>query len=73
MAADSEWIETWLASVAEGRATMSQRSAASVERNGGVEAAVRAAQARGVHLVRLIDDEGKPLIAASLHPFKTLC
>ena len=68
MAVDGEWIETWIASVAEGRTTMSQRSAASVDRNGGVKAAIEVAQARGVHLVRLIDDEGKALIAASLHP-----
>lgn len=69
MRSDAEWMETWIASVAEGRATMSQRSLATVERNGGVAFAVEAAKARGVHLVRLTDDEGKVVIAASLHPF----
>lgn len=73
MVADASWLEAWIASVADGQATMSQRSLASVERNGGVAAAVSAARARGVHLVRLTDDEGKALIAASLHPFETLC
>lgn len=73
MALETEWIETWIASVAEGRATMRQRSVASVERNGGIDRAVEAAQARGVHLVRLTEDEGKALIAASLRPFETLC
>ena len=73
IAVDGEWIEAWIASVAEGRVTMSQRSAASVDRHGGVKAAIKAAEARGLHLVRLIDEEGKALIAASLHPFETLC
>lgn len=73
MASEDGWMETWIASVADGSATMSQRSVASVERNGGIDSAVEAARARGVHLVRLTDDEGKALIAASLHPFETLC
>ncbi len=58
MASDTDWIDTWIASVAEGRATMSQRSRASVERNGGIGRAVETAQARSVHLVTLTDDEG---------------
>lgn len=73
MASDGEWMEAWIASVADGEATMSQRSVASVERHGGIGKAVEAARARGVHLVRLTDDEGKVLIAASLQPFETLC
>ena len=73
MASDDGWMETWIASVADGRATTSQRSVASVERNGGIGRAVEVARASGVHLVRLTDDERRALIAASLHPFETLC
>lgn len=73
MKPDPSWMDTWIGSVAEGKATMSQRSMASVERNGGIEKAVEVARARGVHLVRLTDDEGKVLLAASLHHFESLC
>lgn len=73
LTSDADWIEAWIAAVADGRATMSQRSAAAVERHGGVEAVIAAARSRGVHLVRLTDDRGKTLIAASLHPFEPLC
>lgn len=73
MTTGKEWIEAWIASVADGRAAMSQRSVASIDRNGGIEEAIKAATARGVHIVRLVDDEGKTLIAASLQAFETLC
>ena len=52
---------------------MSQRSFASIEAHGGIDAAVAAADARGVHLLEVIDDKGVPLIAASMTPFKVLC
>lgn len=51
---------------------MSQRPMSSIEAHGGVEQAVRAAKARGVHLVQLADDHGKLLVAARRHPFRTL-
>ncbi len=67
-----DWMSSWLDALQDGRATMSQRSRSAVERNGGVAEAIAAAEARGVHLVELTDDEGKILIAASRHPFRTL-
>lgn len=70
---DDSWIETWLDAVANGSATMSQRRLSSVERHGGTSAAVAAATKRGVHLAKVIDDQGIVLIAASLHPFEALC
>ena len=70
---DDSWLGDWLDSVASGAAAMSQRAVASVESHGGVDAAVAAARARGVHLLRLTDDKGKALIAASREPFETLC
>lgn len=70
---DGDWIERWIDAVADGSATMSQRRLGSVERNGGVAAAVTAARARGVHLAKLTDDEGNVIVAASLHPFEPLC
>ena len=72
MATGVVWIETWIASIADGRVTMSQRSLSSIDRNGGIDEAVKVAKARGVHLVRLTDEEGKALVAASLSPFETL-
>lgn len=59
MAADADWMEAWIGAVDDGRETMSQRSVAAVERNGGIESAVGMARSRGVHLVRLTDDGGK--------------
>ena len=44
----------------------------SVEKHGGINALKREAKRRGVHLVRLEDDKGNDLIAASLKPFKVL-
>ena len=60
-------LEGWLDAVASGRADMSQRGVRWVEAQGGLDLVVAAAKHRGVHLVRLTDDEGKVLIAASLH------
>ncbi|MBS0361778.1 MAG: hypothetical protein JSR98_10385 [Proteobacteria bacterium] len=70
---DDRWIEGWLDGVVSGRSTMSQRVASSIEAHGGMDRAVAAARARGVHLVELTDEHGKRLVAASLKPFKTLC
>lgn len=70
--ADEQWLATWLDAVADGSATMSQRAAASIDKPGGFDAAVAAAQARGVHLVALTDDKGNALVAVSVHPFKSL-
>jgi hypothetical protein len=67
------WIEEWLDAVVSGRSTMSQRSLRSIEAHGGIDPIVAAAKARGVHLVQLTDDKDQPLVAASMHPFKTLC
>ena len=67
------WIEDWLDGVASGGAKMSQRALTSIEAHGGLEPVIAAARARGVHLVKLTDDHGKTLIAASLEPFETLC
>lgn len=68
------WAKRWIDSVADGKATMSQRKLTSIERHGGgIEAVTAAAQARGVHLLLLIDDQGERLIAASKGPFKVLC
>ena len=72
--ADEAWFAKWLDAVAAGSATMSQRARTSIDAHGGIEAAVAAAQARGVHLVQLTDDDkGKVLVAANREPFETLC
>ncbi len=70
---DAGWIKSWLDSVASGKATMSQRKRSSIDAHGGLEAAVSAARAAGLHLVQLTDDEGHVLVAASRAPFETLC
>jgi hypothetical protein len=70
---NKDWIDAWLDSVVSGKSTMSQRVMSSIEIHGGLDRVVSAAQARGVHLVQLTDDHGKELVAASLHPFRTLC
>ncbi len=69
-----QWAADWLGTVADGSNPMSRRKLASIEKHGGGLDAVRAvAQARGVHLLLLIDDRGSELVAASLHPFKVVC
>ena len=67
------WIAAWLDAVADGSATMSQRMKSAIDAHGGVELAQASAIERGVHLVELTDDKNRKLIAASRHPFKTLC
>ena len=66
-------LNGWLSSIVSREATMSQRGVRWVEQQGGLDAVVAAAKTRGVHLVQLKDDHGKTLIAASMHPFTTLC
>ena len=66
-------FEEWVNSVAEGAATMSQRNLRWVEANGGIDKLVEVARQRGIHLVRLTDDKGNDLLAASQEPFQTLC
>lgn len=66
-----EAIGAWLDAVADGSATMSWRQVAWAERNGGLSALVE--QAQGVHIVRLTDDQGTEVLAASRHPFTSLC
>ena len=69
-----QWAVDWLDSVADGSITMSQRKLSSVEtRGGGLEAVKTLAQQKGVHLLRLEDDKGNELIAASVKPFKVVC
>ena len=71
---DDAWASDWLAAVAAGSNTMSQRSLATIEKRGGGLGAVRAvAKRKGVHLVLLEDDRGNKLVAASVKPFKVIC
>ena len=67
------WIAEWLDAVQDGRASMSQRRRSSVDQNGGLEEVIAAAKQRDVHLTELTDDRGNLLIAASRHPFRSLC
>lgn len=68
------WTEKWLAAVADGSLTMSQRKLSAVEQKGGGLARVRAAARKHrVHLVLLEDDHGEQLLAASLKPFRVIC
>lgn len=69
----SQDFDDWISAVASGAATMSQRNLKWVEANGGVVQLVDAAKKRGIHLIRLTDDKGNELFAASHHPFQTLC
>lgn len=72
--AGEAWAAAWLDGVASGASTMSQRRLSSIEaRGGGLAAVRRLAQARGVHLLRLTDDRGDELVAASRHPFGVIC
>ena len=67
------WLANWLDSVANGKAKMSQRALLSIEKHGGLETAIAAAQARNLHLIKVVDERGMVVVAASLHPFETLC
>lgn len=63
----------WLDAVADGYGAASHRPVAVIERHGGLDAAIAAAKCRNVHLVELMDDSGKRLVAASRTPFRSLC
>lgn len=65
--------DAWLDDVAAGRLAMSQRAMTTVAARGGIARVIAAATVRGVHLLRLTDDMGKVLIAASRKPFEVLC
>ena len=68
-----QWLKKWLDSVADGSSTMSQRKLTSIEGKVGLVAARKAARQRKVHLLRLTDDRGEELIAASRKPFTVVC
>lgn len=70
---DAEWLARWIGAVRDGRASMSQRARSSIDAHRGLATAVAVARENGVHLVELTDDKGKRLVAASLHPFTSLC
>ena len=68
---DQAWFARWMASACR-TGTMSQCKRTAIDAHGGLERAVEAARAEGVHLVLLTDDHGDELVAASLHPFRVL-
>lgn len=70
---DRAWIGAWLDAVAAGYGTVSRRPLRTIERHGGLEAAIAAAQSRSVHLAEMMDETGKRLVAASRLPFRSLC
>ena len=68
------WTRSWLDAVASGASTMSQRKRASIEaKGGGLESVKAAALKKNIHLLRLFDDQGNEIIAASLDPFEVVC
>ncbi len=70
----SRWASQWLDAVANGSNIMSQRRLTSVlERGGGLEAVRSVAEAKGVHLLLIEDDQGHRLVAASIRPFEVIC
>ena len=71
--AEIDWLAKWLDAVQEGSATMSQRARSAIDKHGRLPAAIAEAEARKVQLVELTDDKGKLLVAASRHPFRSLC
>lgn len=72
--AGTGWAQRWIAGVADGTFTMSQRKRSAVEaRGGGLTAVRRLAEANGVHLLLLTDDRGAELVAASRSPFQVIC
>jgi len=71
---EAQWGSDWLDKVADGSTAMSQRKLSSIEtRGGGLEAVKTLAEQKGVHLLRLEDDKGNEVIAASLKPFDVVC
>ena len=68
-----QWAIDWLDSVADDSNTMSQRKLSSIEKRGGLNAVKSLAKERGVHLLKIEDDKGNELIAASRKPFQVIC
>lgn len=63
----------WIAEVRSRPGSMTQRKEAVVASwPGGLDELVRVARSQDVHLLRIIDDRGTPLVAASIHPFDVL-
>lgn len=63
----------WIAEVKSRPGSMTQRKESVVESwPGGMAELVREAKAESVHLVRVTDDHGVKLIAASIHSFDVL-
>ena len=74
LTAAEKWAAGWLAAVADGSNTMSQRKLSSIEKHGGgLDTVCAVARAKGVHLILLTDDQGSELVAASIHPFEVIC
>ena len=68
-----QWITTWLESVAGGSSPLSQRSLSSIEKHGGLGAAIVMAVEKNVHLLLVEDEAGREIVAASKRPFKVIC
>ena len=68
-----QWAADWLDRVADGSNPMSQRKLSSIEAHGGLDCVKALAQQKGVHLLRLEDDKGNELVAASTKPFEVVC
>ena len=66
-------FESWVSAIATGAATMSQRNFKWVEANGGIDQLVAIATLQGVHLVKLTEDKGNDLLAASQNLSVTHC
>lgn len=67
------WVTKWLIA-GTGKSSMSQRKVTSIQRcGGGLSLAKRLAKKHQVHLLRLTDDEGNDVVAASKSPFQVLC
>ncbi len=63
----------WVRQVKSLPGSMSQRRESVVDSwAGGIAELVRQAQAQNIHLVRVTDDHGVKIIAASVHPFDVL-
>jgi hypothetical protein len=70
---EASWAHAWLAQVADGSLTMSQRKLSSLEAHGGVEEARAVAIRLGIHMAVIVDDKGEKLVVASNHPILVIC
>ena len=63
----------WVAEVRSRPGSMTQRKESVVDSwPGGLPELVREAKSQNVHLVRVTDDQGVKIVAASIHPFDVL-